>query len=233
MRNPAFPVRDFFVFDYRLTESGRPSAMKISFSPPNQLTILRIVLTPVFLAFLFSSSPFLRQLSLLVFIVALLTDWYDGWVARRWGYITRWGSFLDPLADKIVTSAALIAFVYLGLSPAWPVALIVVRDIAITLLRSYSEFKGKPFFTSRFAKTKTFLQFVVIYYILLLYVANETPFCRNRFGSTMDTLLDHTLIYVVMVAIAAITLWTGVSYVVENWKTIRELYAVSDRVTES
>ena len=207
--------------------------MKISFSPPNQLTILRIVLTPVFLAFLFSSSPFLRQLSLLVFIVALLTDWYDGWVARRWGYITRWGSFLDPLADKIVTSAALIAFVYLGLSPAWPVCLIVVRDIAITLLRSYSEFKGKPFYTSRFAKTKTFLQFVVIYYILLLYVANETPFFHNRFGATIDTLLDHTLIYVVMVAIAVITLWTGVSYIVENWKTIRELYAVSDRVTES
>ena len=207
--------------------------MKISFSPPNQLTILRILLTPVFLAFLFSANPFLRQLSLLVFIVALLTDSYDGWVARRWGYVTRWGSFLDPLADKIVTSAALIAFVFLGLTPAWPIWLIVVRDIAITLLRSYSEFKGKPFDTSRLAKTKTFLQFVAIYYILLLYVANGTAYFRGRFGATLDVLLDHTLIYILTIVIAVITIWTGVSYVLENWKTIRELYAVSNRVTES
>ena len=207
--------------------------MKISFSPPNQLTILRILLTPVFLAFLFSADPFLRQLSLVVFIIALLTDWYDGWVARRWGYVTRWGSFLDPLADKIVTSAALIAFIYLGLTPAWPIWLIVVRDITITLLRSYSEFKGKPFDTSQFAKTKTFLQFVVIYYVLLLYVANESEYFRSRFGSVIETLLDHTLIYVLTVIIAVITLWTGASYIFENWKTIRELYGFSKRVTES
>lgn len=207
--------------------------MKISFSPPNQLTILRILLTPVFLAFLFSANPLLRQFSLLVFIVALLTDWYDGWVARRWGYVTRWGSFLDPLADKIVTSAALISFIYLNLAPAWPIWFIVVRDIAITLLRSYSEFKGKPFDTSRFAKTKTFLQFVVIYYVLLLYIGNETAYVRSRFGPTVDALLDHTVIYILTVIIAVITVWTGVSYIVENWKTIRELYAVSNRVTES
>ena len=136
--------------------------MKISFSPPNQLTILRILLTPVFLAFLFSGSSLFRHLSLIVFFIALLTDWYDGWVARRWGYITKWGAFLDPLADKVVTSAALLSFVTLNLVPAWPIWLIVVRDFAITLLRSYSEYKGKPFDTSKFAKTKTFLQFGVI-----------------------------------------------------------------------
>lgn len=207
--------------------------MKISFSPPNQLTILRILLTPVFLAFLFSGNPLFRQLSLVVFFIALLTDWYDGWVARRWGYITKWGAFLDPLADKVVTSAALLSFVTLGLVPAWPIWLIVVRDFAITLLRSYSEYKGKRFDTSRFAKTKTFLQFVVIYYIMILFVANTTESYRLQYGATLDRLLDYSLLYVLSVLIAVITVWTGISYLVENRKTIRELYDFSNRVTES
>lgn len=206
--------------------------MKISFSPPNQLTILRILLTPVFLAFLFSGSPWFRQFSLVVFFVALLTDWYDGWVARRWGYVTKWGAFLDPLADKVVTSAALLSFVTLGLVPAWPIWLIVVRDFAITLLRSYSEYKGKRFDTSKFAKTKTFLQFVVIYYIMILYVANTTESYRLQYGPTIDKLLDYSLLYVLSVFIAVITIWTGISYLIENRKTIRDLYGFSNRVTE-
>jgi CDP-diacylglycerol--glycerol-3-phosphate 3-phosphatidyltransferase len=172
--------------------------MKFSFTPPNQLTFLRILLTPVFLTLLFSSDPVLRQLSLVVFIIALLTDWYDGWVARRWGYITRWGKFLDPLADKVVTSAALIAFIYLDLVPPWTVWVIVVRDIAITLLRSYAEYKGKPFDTTRLAKTKTFLQFVVIYYVLLLYVGKDIEFVRSRYGELINTLLDYSFLYASM-----------------------------------
>lgn len=194
---------------------------------------MRILLTPVFLTLLFSSDPVLRQLSLVVFIIALLTDWYDGWVARRWGYITRWGKFLDPLADKVVTSAALIAFMYLDLVPPWTVWVIVVRDIAITLLRSYAEYKGKPFDTTRLAKTKTFLQFVVIYYVLLLYVGKDIEFVRSRYGELINTLLDYSFLYASMVVIAAITLVTGALYIIENWKTVRELYDFSSRITES
>lgn len=207
--------------------------MKLAFSPPNQLTFLRILLTPVFIAFLFSAEPVLRQLSPAVFVIAMLTDWYDGWVARRWGYVTRWGTFLDPLADKIVTSAALIAFIYLNLVPAWTVWVIVIRDIAITFLRSYAELKGKPFDTSRMAKTKTFLQFALIYYILLAYVARDTEYFRSRYGSLLDRLLEQSLLYACMAVIAAITLLTGVLYVIDNWTTVRELYGSSNRVTES
>jgi CDP-diacylglycerol---glycerol-3-phosphate 3-phosphatidyltransferase len=207
--------------------------MKLAFSPPNQLTFLRILLTPVFLAFLFSSDPLLRQLSPVIFVIAMLTDWYDGWVARRWGYVTRWGTFLDPLADKIVTSAALIGFIYLDLVPAWTVWVIVVRDIAITILRSYAEFKGKPFDTSRMAKTKTFLQFALIYYVLLAYVARDTEYFRSRYATLLDKCLDQSLLYASMVVIAAITLLTGVLYVIDNWTTVRELYGSSNRVTES
>jgi CDP-diacylglycerol--glycerol-3-phosphate 3-phosphatidyltransferase len=207
--------------------------MKLTFSPPNQLTFLRILLTPVFLVFLFSANPTLRQLSPVVFVVAMLTDWYDGWVARRWGYVTRWGTFLDPLADKVVTSAALIGFIYLNLVPAWTVWVIVVRDIAITILRSYAEFKGKPFDTSRMAKTKTFLQFALIYYVLLAYIARDTEYFRSRYAALLDKFLDQSLLYASMVVIAAITLLTGVLYVIDNWTTVRELYGSSNRVTES
>jgi CDP-diacylglycerol--glycerol-3-phosphate 3-phosphatidyltransferase len=207
--------------------------MKIEFSPPNQLTFLRILLTPVFVAFLFSESPLLRQCSVIVFILAMLTDWYDGWVARRWGYVTRWGTFLDPLADKVVTSAALIGFIYLDLVPPWTVWVIVIRDIAITILRSYSEFNGKPFDTAQLAKTKTFLQFAVIYYILLAYVARDTEYFHSRYADLLNRLLDPSLLYVLMVFIAAITLLTGILYIIDNRTTVKELYGSSNRVTDS
>ncbi|MCX6144368.1 MAG: CDP-diacylglycerol--glycerol-3-phosphate 3-phosphatidyltransferase [Ignavibacteriales bacterium] len=207
--------------------------MKIEFTPPNQLTFLRILLAPVFVAFLFSANPLLRQLSLVVFVLAMLTDWYDGWVARRWGYVTRWGTFLDPLADKVVTSAALIAFIYLDLVPPWTVWVIVIRDIAITFLRSYAELKGKPFDTTRMAKTKTFLQFALIYYVLVAYVARDTEYFRVRYGNLLDQLLNASLLYAFMVLIAAITLVTGILYIIDNWATVRELYGSSNRVTES
>jgi len=206
--------------------------MKYFFTPPNQLTFLRILLAPLFVALLFSVDAVSRQLSIFVFLLALLSDWYDGWVARRWGYVTRWGTFLDPLADKIITSAAFVSFIYLNLVPPWTVWVIVVRDIVITLLRSYSEYKGKPFDTSKLAKTKTFLQFTVLFYILLLYVGQGvTRFLP--YHNLMVSLLHPLLIYFMMVCIAVITVWTGVLYLIGNRKTLRELYAPASRLTES
>ena len=203
------------------------------FSPPNQLTLLRIVLTPVFVAFLFSADPILRYLSIPIFMLAILTDWYDGWVARRWGYVTRWGTFLDPLADKVVTSAALISFIYLDLAPPWAVWAIVVRDLGITFLRSYSEFKGKPIQTMKLAKTKTFLQFMVIGYVLLIYVASTSDALRSAHAELIASLLDETIIYASVIVVAAITVWTGILYVLGNWKTIRELSALWSKATPS
>lgn len=202
-------------------------------TPPNQLTLLRILLTPVFVAFLFSPDPTLRYLSIPVFVLAILTDWYDGWVARRWGYVTRWGTFLDPLADKVVTSAALIAFIYLDLAPPWAVWAIVVRDLGITFLRSYTEYKGKPIETMRLAKTKTFLQFVLIGYVLLVYVASTSDALRADHGQLIESLLDETLVYASVIVVAAITVWTGILYVLENRKTLCELIPFCTKATPS
>src|SRR3990172_4875388 len=99
---------------------------RIPISPPNQLTLLRILLTPVFVYFLFSDKPIDKQIALGIFIIAAITDWYDGYVARRWGYITRWGKFLDPLADKVLTSAAFFSFVVIGYAELWMVLIIFI-----------------------------------------------------------------------------------------------------------
>jgi CDP-diacylglycerol--glycerol-3-phosphate 3-phosphatidyltransferase len=203
------------------------------FSLPNQLTFLRILLTPVFVILLFSSDPTMLQWSLAVLIFAAITDWYDGWLARRWGYVTRWGVFFDPLADKVVTSGALFAYLYLGLVPGWTVWVIVIRDIFITLLRSYAEYKSKPVDTSKLAKTKTFVQFVIIYYLLILYVGQNTPYIHERFGELIHILLNYSLVYSMMVIVTAITLWTGIVYIIDNRKIIRELYDFSNKITES
>jgi CDP-diacylglycerol---glycerol-3-phosphate 3-phosphatidyltransferase len=202
------------------------------FSPPNQLTFLRILLTPVFLVFLLSSNSILRQWSLAVFTLAAFTDWYDGWLARRWGYVTRWGAFLDPLADKVLTSAALLAYSYLGLISSWMVWIIVIRDAIITMLRSYAEYKGKPVDTSKLAKTKTFAQYVLIYYILIFYIAQNTPSLEEDFGGFIAIVMNHSFIFSAMVIITGITLWTGIVYIIDNWKTIRELYESSNKFSE-
>jgi CDP-diacylglycerol--glycerol-3-phosphate 3-phosphatidyltransferase len=193
-------------------------------SIPNSLTLLRILLTPVFVFLLLSESAALQQLSVCVYIVAALTDWYDGWVARRYGDTTRWGKFLDPLADKILAAAALFTFVSLGLADAWMVWIIVARDFLITSLRSYAEWLDQPIVTSRSAQAKTFGEFVVIYYILLLHVARTVPVLQRDFGDTIDALMQPEVIFGMLLVVTLSTIGTGILYLFENRTFLRELY---------
>jgi CDP-diacylglycerol--glycerol-3-phosphate 3-phosphatidyltransferase len=202
-------------------------------SPPNQLTLLRILLTPAFALLLFSDSPSSKQLALLIYCLAAITDWYDGWVARRWGYVTRWGKFLDPLADKVLTSAAFISFVYIGYASAWMVWIIVVRDLLITVLRSYSEFKNKPVETIRFARTKTFFQLVVIYLFLSVYIIRSSPSLYNLFGRWVELVATREIAYVLMLVVTVLTAWSGILYLTHNWTTIKELFIPNARVAET
>ncbi len=202
-------------------------------APPNQLTILRILLTPVFVALLLSSDAFYVLLSLVVFVIAALTDWYDGWVARRMGYASRLGKFLDPLADKILSSAALFSFVYLDLIEAWMVLIIVGRDILVTAFRAYAEWKNKSFVTAFTAKVKTFSEMVAIFYILILYTLRHTPLSSTEFQTIIDAMMNTVILNGLMLLITLFTLWTGVAYLIENRKMIRELYVNVGRATES
>ena len=197
-------------------------------SIPNSLTVFRIILTPVFVLLLFSESSFWKQIALLVYVVAALTDWYDGWVARRYGVASQWGKFLDPLADKILAAAALFSFVALRLVPAWMVWIVVVRDFLITGLRSYAEWKERPVVTSRTAQAKTFGEFLVIYYILIVYVAGTIPLVRHEFPATLATLSDDRVFFGMMLLVTLSTIGTGVQYLFDNRKLLLELYGAAD-----
>lgn len=198
--------------------------VELQLTLPNQLTILRILLTPVFAILLLSDSSLNRQISLIIFVVAAITDWYDGWIARKFGYISRWGKFLDPLADKILSSVALLAYVALGLVDAWMVWIVIVRDFLITGLRSYAEYKDQPIITSKTAQAKTFGQFVVIYYILILYVARSVPMVYSEWGNTIDTLMHPQVLFGMMLVVTLSTVGTGIAYLFDNRKFLKELY---------
>jgi len=191
---------------------------------PNQLTILRIILSPIFLILFLSSEPLLKQISLGVFIIAALSDWYDGWLARKFNYITEWGKFMDPLADKILTSVAFIGFALVGLLEWWMVMIVLLRDFTITILRIYADKKGYMFITSNYAKWKTLIQMIFLYYLLILYVASFTPELMSRFSDVLLTLLDGGMIYYIMLIITIITVHTGYIYINKNMNLIKKLF---------
>jgi len=190
---------------------------------PNQLTVLRIILTPIFLYLFLSKDPLLIQISLGVFLIAALTDWYDGWLARKFNYITSWGKFWDPLADKILTSSAFIGFALVDLIPWWMVGIIVGRDVIITLLRVFADMRNYQFTTSYYAKWKTMLQMIFLYYLLILYVAQLTPEINSFYGELIPALLNRQLVFYIALIITAITFHSGILYIKKNWDIIRRL----------
>lgn len=195
---------------------------------PNQLTVLRIILTPVFFVLFLSGVPWMIQLSLLVFLIAAITDWYDGWLARKFNYITEWGKFLDPLADKILTSTAFIAFVIINVLPLWMVLLIIIRDLVITLLRVGADYKKMSFSTSYTAKWKTFSQMVFLYYLLFVYTLKTVDFIYIGNENLFALLTDTAMIYYIMLGITLFTLFTGITYLFRNRRLIREILSLEN-----
>ena len=190
---------------------------------PNQLTILRIILTPVFLFFFLSPEPLYKQISLGIFIIAAITDWYDGWLARKFNYITTWGKFWDPLADKILTSSAFMGFALLEIVPLWIVIIIILRDFIITGLRAYADYRNFSFPTSNYAKWKTFLQMTFLYYLLLVYTGMYTRQVYSGNEELFSILMNEYFIYATMLLITVITFHSGIQYVVKNRNLIKKL----------
>jgi len=195
---------------------------------PNQLTVLRIILSPVFLFFFLSELIWMKQISVAIYIVAALSDWYDGWLARKFNYITSWGKFWDPLADKILTSVAFIGFAIVDLIPLWMVIIIVGRDVIITLLRVFADLKNYGFTTSYYAKWKTLLQMVFLYYLLILYVAQFTPEINSIYGDLISLLLNNYLIFYIALLITIITFHSGILYITRNWKNVIKLIKIEN-----
>ncbi len=202
---------------------------------PNTLSLLRILLAPVFAYLFLSGEPVLIMISFFVFTAAALTDWYDGWYARKYGFKTRWGQFLDPLADKILTSAALVCFYiinirqpeFFGTHEVIPIAalvgIIIFRDIALTVARSVSELKGKEFNTSMISKTKTFVQMTYIF-IIIGFMAVMTSYPASAAGKATGMFLYSDWNYYFLALITALTVASGIAYIFESGskKTVNE-----------
>ena len=135
----------------------------------NTITIARILLIPVFLVLLFSGipEPYSDIAAAAVFILAAATDKLDGYVARRSKSVTTLGQFLDPLADKLLIAAALIALVSMDRVPAWVAMVIIAREIAVSVLRIVGISQGVSIPADKYGKLKTVLQIVYIVYVLV------------------------------------------------------------------
>lgn len=184
-------------------------------SLPNQLTLLRILLTPIVALLLFSDARAALPASFIVFVIASLTDWYDGYTARKYGYVSTWGKFFDPLADKILITTVLVCFCVLGYFPSWMVAVIVVRDTLITTLRSYAIFKGTSIVTTYLAKAKTFMQMGVIYitYIYHLLAVWRPDGLAESFYTDF---VSWQIIPFAMYGVVILTVVSGAVYIVNN-----------------
>lgn len=185
---------------------------------PNQLTTLRILLVPVFMFLLLLDSPHMKLLGVIVFVIASLTDIYDGYHARKYGLTSRLGAFLDPLADKFLITGAFLIYVWEGYLALWMVLLVALRDVVVTVLRIYAELKDKPVITSREAKYKTLMQNVFAYVIMLFILLKERAFTGEGVSALMRAVLHSDYLDYVMLAITLYTVYTGISYLVQNWK---------------
>ncbi|MEJ2537917.1 MAG: CDP-alcohol phosphatidyltransferase family protein, partial [Calditrichia bacterium] len=148
-----------------------------------------------------------------------ITDWYDGWYARHFGVITRWGQFMDPLADKFLVSTALIIFAWMNYVKWWMVVIIVLRDVLVTIMRVYAIQRGRPIVTSQIAKWKTFSQMTIILVILIF--LNVLNYYGSGSASYHAKYFDFIGIF--MLAITLLTLVSAYFYIKENWQLIWQM----------
>ncbi len=185
------------------------------FTAANILTISRIFLAPLCLVGVLLDTAAGMHVAVVLFVVAALTDYFDGLLARRYGQVTQLGMELDPLADKVLTTTAWVALVYVGIMPLWMAIIIIGRDFATTLLRSYAVSKSKPIVTSTTAKAKTMLQMLFIAYGLVAVWLERTevwPAAKN----IASTIVHGRATWWVALVITAFTVFTLVEYLHRN-----------------
>tara|TARA_B100001123_G_scaffold446026_1_gene599188 strand:+ start:872 stop:1459 length:588 start_codon:yes stop_codon:yes gene_type:complete len=181
---------------------------------PNILTTLRLMLVPLFFVMLTSNEKYSYLFALVIFCFAAITDYLDGKLARKFDAVSKFGLFMDPLADKALVISAFVGFLYIeALIPAikpWMVFLIFFRDFLVTLLRIMIKRNGSLMVTSGVAKMKTASQLISIIIILLLL----------SFSSIYQLDLSLNFIWSIMILVTLFTLYTGFDYYYRNIKLI-------------
>ena len=163
---------------------------------PNKLTLLRIIMIPVFVVLLYLDFPFNNLVALAVFILASITDTLDGYIARKYNLITDFGKFMDPIADKLLVTAAMLVFVDWHMIPAWVVIVVVAREFIVSALRLVAANNGRVIAAGWSGKVKTASTMVCICIMLL-----GLPQWVNAVCSAV---------------ILATTAYSGIEYLVKN-----------------
>jgi CDP-diacylglycerol---glycerol-3-phosphate 3-phosphatidyltransferase len=173
----------------------------------NKITLLRIFLVPVFLIFIAVKIPYGIYIATSIFIIASLTDKLDGYIARSRNQVTRFGKIMDPLADKLLVTSALVALVEFHMIPSWIAMIIIAREFAITGLRSVAAAEGNVIAASNLGKAKTVTQVIAII-AALINIDFKPPIFTYIF-------------YITMAAAVVITLVSGVDYFYKNFEFIK------------
>lgn len=172
---------------------------------PNKLTLSRIFLIPIFLLIVSVKIPYGNFLAAGVFILAASTDGLDGYIARKNKMVTRFGKLMDPLADKLLVTAALISLVELQELSSWVAVIIIGREFAVTGLRALAASEGVVIAASKLGKYKTVSQIVAIVVMFL----KQVPFYPY---------LGHAAMTVAVI----FTIWSGVDYFKKNWSAVKK-----------
>ena len=185
---------------------------------PNLLTSSRIILVPIFIYFLFSEFNHGKLIALGVFIIAAITDAYDGKIARKHNIVTKFGIFFDPLADKFLILSAFYAFMFFPILSntvkLWMIIMISFRDILVTILRTILQYKGITMITSKLGKVKTMLQFATINLILIFLILQSYDIIMP---------INYETLYFFMFITTIITFYTGIHYFYYNYKILGNL----------
>lgn len=175
----------------------------------NLITIFRIILVPIFLVILLTEMENKEIIAFIIFIFASITDAIDGYIARKFDQVSDLGKFLDPIADKLLISAALIALVSLGEVETWAAAVIILRELFISAFRFYSLVKDSSFSASRLAKNKTTFQIIAVS-IFIIY--KKLPFSDTLF------LIGTISLYIAVI----LSIYSGVDYVIKYSKILKD-----------
>lgn len=171
-------------------------------------------MAPIFIYLFLSPNAKLIILSEVLFLIAGLTDIWDGWYARKYNIYTKTGAFLDPLADKLLIGAAFYVFFKMNYIPFWMFLVIIFRDIIVTLIRNYALSRNREIKTSKIAKLKTFSQFMFIAYIMF----PRFFYLTNWFGlsKVSHELLYSNLTFYLMLSVTIFTVYTLLDYLYKN-----------------
>ncbi len=188
---------------------------------PNTLTAVRMALAPLVVYFLMQGGQSLMYAAV-VFTLAALTDYLDGHIARRQHRVTMFGTFMDPLADKVLMVSVFGSFVLMGLLPMWVLATMIVRDVVVTGLRLGLLTKNLHVITSKFGKWKTTLQFLSVYFLIGYAFLPMVPGSMIAQQLLADINNFH-LLTVLYFAISGVTVLSGVHYIKRNYKQAKRL----------